>query len=92
MHLETAKTWIVGDSIVVKGSANMIDQGRKNTIFASMAKAMAGDHANKVAADAVQVFGGNGFVGSEVLKRLSTVPSVHAVSVSRRGAAPGTLN
>ena len=36
-------------------------QGRKNTMFASMAKAMAGDHANKVAADAVQIFGGNGF-------------------------------
>ena len=26
-----------------------------------MAKAFAGDHANKVAADAVQIFGGNGF-------------------------------
>jgi len=42
-------------------SAWEIDQGRKNTMFASMAKAFAGDHANKVAADAVQIFGGNGF-------------------------------
>lgn len=46
---------------LVHKSAWEIDQGRKNTIFASMAKAFAGDHANKVAADAVQIFGGNGF-------------------------------
>eukprot|EP01012_Entosiphon_sulcatum_P027622 TRINITY_DN332_c1_g1_i1.p1 TRINITY_DN332_c1_g1~~TRINITY_DN332_c1_g1_i1.p1 ORF type:complete len:404 (-),score=116.25 TRINITY_DN332_c1_g1_i1:185-1396(-) len=37
------------------------DNGRKNTRWASMAKALAGDHANKCAADAVQIFGGNGF-------------------------------
>jgi len=35
--------------------------GRRNTMYASMAKAFAGDHCNKVVADAVQVFGGNGF-------------------------------
>jgi acyl-CoA dehydrogenase len=46
---------------LVHKSAWEIDQGRKNTMFASMAKAFAGDHANKVAADAVQIFGGNGF-------------------------------
>ena len=42
-------------------SAYEIDHGRRNTIFASMAKAMAADHCNKVCADAVQIFGGNGF-------------------------------
>ena len=47
-------------SLVHKASYE-IDQGRKNTLYASMAKAFAGDHANKVAADAVQIFGGNGF-------------------------------
>ena len=31
------------------------DQGKRNTYFASLAKAMAGDVANKSAADAVQV-------------------------------------
>jgi len=38
-----------------------IDMGRKNTMFASMAKGFAADHCNKVCADAVQIFGGNGF-------------------------------
>jgi len=38
-----------------------VDNGRKNTLFASMAKALAGDVANKSAQDAVQIFGGNGF-------------------------------
>ena len=47
--------------LLVHKSAYEIDQGRKNTLYASMAKAFAGDHANKVAADAVQIFGGNGF-------------------------------
>jgi len=46
---------------LVHKSAFEIDQGRRNTIFASMAKRFAGDHANQVAADAVQIFGGNGF-------------------------------
>lgn len=36
-------------------SAVEIDEGRPNTLYASMAKAFAGDHANKCAADAVQV-------------------------------------
>ncbi|KAM4551958.1 medium-chain specific acyl-CoA dehydrogenase, mitochondrial [Odontesthes bonariensis] len=42
-------------------SAWEVDQGRRNTYYASIAKAFAGDIANQVATDAVQVFGGNGF-------------------------------
>lgn len=38
-----------------------IDQGRRNTYWASIAKALASDVANKSATDAVQIFGGNGF-------------------------------
>ncbi|XP_038000211.1 medium-chain specific acyl-CoA dehydrogenase, mitochondrial isoform X1 [Motacilla alba alba] len=38
-----------------------VDAGRRNTYYASIAKAFAGDIANQVAADAVQIFGGNGF-------------------------------
>ncbi|KZS10838.1 putative Medium-chain specific acyl-CoA dehydrogenase, mitochondrial [Daphnia magna] len=37
------------------------DQGRRNTYYASIAKAMAADVANKCATDAVQIFGGNGY-------------------------------
>ena len=52
---------IEASRMLVYKSAYESDNGRKNTLFASMAKAFAGDHANKVAADAVQIFGGNGF-------------------------------
>ncbi|ODM94602.1 Medium-chain specific acyl-CoA dehydrogenase, mitochondrial [Orchesella cincta] len=38
-----------------------IDQGRRNTYYASIAKAIAAETAAKSAADAVQIFGGNGF-------------------------------
>ena len=38
-----------------------IDQGRRNTIYAAMAKKCGADWAMQVASDAVQVFGGNGF-------------------------------
>uniref|UniRef100_H0WWT0 Medium-chain specific acyl-CoA dehydrogenase, mitochondrial n=1 Tax=Otolemur garnettii TaxID=30611 RepID=H0WWT0_OTOGA len=38
-----------------------VDSGRRNTYYASIAKAFAGDIANQVATDAVQIFGGNGF-------------------------------
>jgi len=38
-----------------------LDQGRRNTYYASIAKAIASETANKSAADAVQIFGGNGF-------------------------------
>ena len=42
-------------------AAFMIDAGTRNTYFASAAKLFAADHANKVATDAVQIFGGAGF-------------------------------
>jgi len=46
---------------LVYKSAFLRDQGKRNTYFASIAKAYAGEVANKNAADAVQIFGGNGF-------------------------------
>ncbi|KAK4298831.1 hypothetical protein Pmani_028849 [Petrolisthes manimaculis] len=38
-----------------------VDQGRRNTYYASIAKGFAGDAANRITSNAVQVFGGNGF-------------------------------
>lgn len=48
----------------------MIDNGIRNTTFASMAKLFAADHCNKVCADAVQIFGGAGFNTSFPVEKL----------------------
>lgn len=42
-------------------SAWEVDQGKRNSYAASIAKCYAADVANKCATDAVQIFGGNGF-------------------------------
>ncbi|XP_076351959.1 medium-chain specific acyl-CoA dehydrogenase, mitochondrial-like isoform X2 [Tachypleus tridentatus] len=47
-----------------------IDQGRRNTYWASIAKALASDVANKCATDAVQIFGGNGFNSEYPVEKL----------------------
>jgi acyl-CoA dehydrogenase len=47
--------------LLVWRSAWEIDQGRRNSHYASMAKKCAADWAMKIATDAVQVFGGYGF-------------------------------
>lgn len=54
MNVEAAR-------LLVWKSAVEIDQGRRNTKFAAMAKAFAADICNKTCTDAVQVFGGYGF-------------------------------
>ncbi|RKP27519.1 acyl-CoA dehydrogenase/oxidase [Syncephalis pseudoplumigaleata] len=47
--------------MMVWRAAWLRDQGQRNTYYASIAKALASEVANKAAADAVQIFGGNGF-------------------------------
>ena len=47
--------------LLVWRSAWEIDQGRKNTYYASIAKAFCADNAHRIASDAVQVLGGYGF-------------------------------
>ncbi len=47
--------------MLVWKSAYEIDQGRRNTLYAAYAKRFAADTCMRVATDAVQVFGGNGF-------------------------------
>jgi acyl-CoA dehydrogenase len=46
---------------LVRHAAWLHDQGKQNTMQAAMAKAFAADMANKVATDAVQIHGGNGY-------------------------------
>jgi acyl-CoA dehydrogenase len=55
---------------LVHKSAWIRDQGQRNTYYASMAKAMASEVANKNAADAVQIFGGNGFNSEYPVEKL----------------------
>jgi len=51
-------------------SAWQTDNGIRNSYFASIAKAHAGDIANKCAADAVQIFGGAGFNSEYPVEKL----------------------
>jgi acyl-CoA dehydrogenase len=46
------------------------DQGRPNTRLAAFAKAFAADTAMKTATDAVQVFGGSGYIKGSVVEKL----------------------
>jgi acyl-CoA dehydrogenase len=54
MNIDAAR-WLV------YRAATIIDSGKRNTYWASMAKAFASEAAQKITADAVQIFGGNGF-------------------------------
>ena len=47
--------------LLVYKASYEIDQGRRNTYFASCAKLLAAEHCQKCVTDAVQIFGGNGF-------------------------------
>uniref|UniRef100_A0AAX7VUW0 Medium-chain specific acyl-CoA dehydrogenase, mitochondrial n=1 Tax=Astatotilapia calliptera TaxID=8154 RepID=A0AAX7VUW0_ASTCA len=56
-----------------------VDQGRRNTYYASIAKAFAGDIANQVASDAVQIFGGNGFNSEYPVEKLMRDAKIYQV-------------
>ncbi|XP_022084242.1 medium-chain specific acyl-CoA dehydrogenase, mitochondrial-like [Acanthaster planci] len=56
-----------------------IDQGRRNTYFASIAKALAADVANKCATDAVQIFGGNGFNSDYPVEKLMRDAKIYQI-------------
>ncbi|KAK5640319.1 hypothetical protein RI129_011130 [Pyrocoelia pectoralis] len=51
-------------------SAYEVDNGKRNTYAASIAKCYCADIANKCAADAVQIFGGNGFNSEYPVEKL----------------------
>jgi acyl-CoA dehydrogenase len=54
-------TGIEASRLLVYKAANLIDNGKPNTMLASMSKVFASEHCNKVVTDAVQIFGGAGF-------------------------------
>ncbi|XP_071445946.1 medium-chain specific acyl-CoA dehydrogenase, mitochondrial isoform X2 [Hetaerina americana] len=60
-------------------SAWEVDQGRRNTYYASIAKALAADVANKSAADAVQIFGGNGFNSDYPVEKLMRDAKIYQI-------------
>uniref|UniRef100_D3TNV6 Medium-chain specific acyl-CoA dehydrogenase, mitochondrial n=1 Tax=Glossina morsitans morsitans TaxID=37546 RepID=D3TNV6_GLOMM len=56
-----------------------IDQGRRNSYYASIAKCHAADMANKVASDAVQIFGGNGFNSDYPVEKLMRDAKIYQI-------------
>ena len=56
--------------LLVWQSAVLLDQGRRNTLESSHAKRFAADAAMKVATDAVQVYGGYGFIKEYPVEKL----------------------
>jgi acyl-CoA dehydrogenase len=61
VHLSRLATW---------QSAVLLDQGRRNTLESSHAKRFAADSAMEVATDAVQVYGGYGFIKDYPVEKL----------------------
>jgi acyl-CoA dehydrogenase len=56
--------------LLVWQSASLLDQGKRNTLAASHAKRYAADAAMEVAVDAVQVYGGYGFIKEYPVEKL----------------------
>ncbi|XP_052090962.1 medium-chain specific acyl-CoA dehydrogenase, mitochondrial-like isoform X2 [Mytilus californianus] len=65
--------------MVTQRAAWEIDQGRRNTYYASIAKCLAGDVANKTASDAVQIFGGNGFNSEYPVEKLMRDAKIYQI-------------
>lgn len=55
------------------------DHGIRNTYWASIAKCLAGDVANKTAADAVQIFGGAGFNSDYPVEKLMRDAKIYQI-------------
>ncbi|MDX6688744.1 MAG: acyl-CoA dehydrogenase [Solirubrobacteraceae bacterium] len=61
VHLSRLATW---------NSAVLLDQGRRNTLESSHAKRFAADSAMEITTDAVQIFGGYGFIKEYKVEKL----------------------
>jgi acyl-CoA dehydrogenase len=56
-----------------------VDQGRRNSYEASISKCFASDMANKIASDAVQIFGGNGFNSEYPVEKLMRDAKIYQI-------------
>jgi acyl-CoA dehydrogenase len=63
-------TKIEAGRLLVWQSASLLDQGKRNTLAASHAKRFAADSAMEIATDAVQVYGGYGFIKEYPVEKL----------------------
>jgi acyl-CoA dehydrogenase len=63
-------TKIEASRLLIWQSAVLLDQGRRNTLAASHAKRFSADTAMEVAVDAVQVYGGYGFIKEYPVEKL----------------------
>jgi acyl-CoA dehydrogenase len=63
-------TEIEASRLLTWKSAVLLDQGQRNTLLSSHAKRFAADTAMKVATDAVQVYGGYGFIKDYPVEKL----------------------
>jgi acyl-CoA dehydrogenase len=63
-------TKIEAARLLVWQSASLLDQGKRNTLAASHAKRFAADSAMEVTTDAVQVYGGYGFIKEYPVEKL----------------------
>ena len=61
-----------------------LDNGIRNTYLASIAKALAGDVANKCATDAVQIFGGNGYNTEYPVEKLMRDAKIYQVRLESK--------
>jgi acyl-CoA dehydrogenase len=63
-------TKVEASRLLVWQSAVLLDQGKRNTLAASHAKRFAADSAMEIATDAVQVYGGYGFIKEYPVEKL----------------------
>jgi acyl-CoA dehydrogenase len=63
-------TKIEASRLLVWESAVLLDQGKRNTLVSSHAKRFAADTAMEVTVDAVQVYGGYGFIKEYPVEKL----------------------
>jgi acyl-CoA dehydrogenase len=63
-------TKVEASRLLVWQSAALLDQGKRNTLASSHAKRFAADSAMEITVDAVQVYGGYGFIKEYPVEKL----------------------